>query len=469
MNFGEKLTQLRKEKGMSQEELANNLNVSRQAVSKWESNSSYPETDKIIAICKLFNCSMDEIIGLKNGTKKSEKIIDKCNIFFDKIINAIKLFCDMTFKQKMKCFFEMCFYTIILMTLYLIFDELLISITRKILYILPTELLRILIQVIEGIYCLAFIISSVYILVKLYQIRYLNYYEEYLKNKKDKNFNSEEYIKENVKIESVKEEKIIIRDSNSDFKPLTLLKKLWTAFLKLISSCIVFGLILVFVMLIAITIFVVYFINYGLLIFYVALGLLGSIIMLYIMIELLIKFIFNLKQSTKKLFVMFIISIIMLGISSGLFACELTNFKIINEPIYNRKIKEEIIEYKENLVIDFLNYNFTEIIIEDREDILIEFYGTENNLYNVSLFKDDRECEIDSSKIYNYSAYYYDIEFNEVRLSDFIQTGLELIKDKEIVTADSYYEVKPKLYISEEIYNKLIANNNKVLQCYNFR
>ena len=66
MSFGEKLAKLRKEKGMSQEELAQELNVSRQAVSKWESNSSYPETEKIVQICKLFNSSMDELIGLKD-------------------------------------------------------------------------------------------------------------------------------------------------------------------------------------------------------------------------------------------------------------------------------------------------------------------------------------------------------------------------------------------------------------------
>ena len=51
MKFGDKLIKLRKKNGMSQEDLANLLNVSRQSVSKWESNNTYPETDKIIQIC----------------------------------------------------------------------------------------------------------------------------------------------------------------------------------------------------------------------------------------------------------------------------------------------------------------------------------------------------------------------------------------------------------------------------------
>ena len=63
MKFGDKLIKLRKKNGMSQEDLANLLNVSRQSVSKWESNNTYPETDKIIQICNIFNCSMDDLIN----------------------------------------------------------------------------------------------------------------------------------------------------------------------------------------------------------------------------------------------------------------------------------------------------------------------------------------------------------------------------------------------------------------------
>ena len=114
MSFGEKLTQLRKERRMSQEDLANNLNVSRQAVSKWESNNSYPETDKIIAICKLFNCSMDELIGLKEAKdKKENKILNLVNKYFDMITKGIKFFYCMTFKQKLKCLIEFSFYAIL--------------------------------------------------------------------------------------------------------------------------------------------------------------------------------------------------------------------------------------------------------------------------------------------------------------------------------------------------------------------
>lgn len=62
MTFGEKLQKLRKEKGMSQEELANQLNVSRQAVSKWENDQGFPETEKMLMIGNIFSTSMDYLL-----------------------------------------------------------------------------------------------------------------------------------------------------------------------------------------------------------------------------------------------------------------------------------------------------------------------------------------------------------------------------------------------------------------------
>lgn len=62
MSFGRNLIFLRKmRKQMSQEELAELLSVSRQTVSKWELDVCYPEINKVMEICKIFSCSMDEI------------------------------------------------------------------------------------------------------------------------------------------------------------------------------------------------------------------------------------------------------------------------------------------------------------------------------------------------------------------------------------------------------------------------
>lgn len=62
MTIGEKISRLRKETNYTQEQLADILGVSRQAISKWESNITYPETDKLIRLSKLFNCSLDYLL-----------------------------------------------------------------------------------------------------------------------------------------------------------------------------------------------------------------------------------------------------------------------------------------------------------------------------------------------------------------------------------------------------------------------
>lgn len=63
MEFNEKLQELRKGKGLTQEELANDLYVSRTAVSKWESGRGYPSIDSLKEISKYFSVSLDELLS----------------------------------------------------------------------------------------------------------------------------------------------------------------------------------------------------------------------------------------------------------------------------------------------------------------------------------------------------------------------------------------------------------------------
>ena len=63
MEFNEKLQELRKSKGMTQEELAKELYVSRTAVSKWESGRGYPNIESLKEISKYFSVSIDELLS----------------------------------------------------------------------------------------------------------------------------------------------------------------------------------------------------------------------------------------------------------------------------------------------------------------------------------------------------------------------------------------------------------------------
>ena len=73
MNVGEKIKKIRKMAGMTQEELAEKMNVSRQTISKWEKEISSPDLESAIALCELFEISLDDL--LKGGQPvKEEKI-----------------------------------------------------------------------------------------------------------------------------------------------------------------------------------------------------------------------------------------------------------------------------------------------------------------------------------------------------------------------------------------------------------
>ena len=62
MKFGENLKLIRKSKKMSQEQLAEKVNVSRQSVSKWETGDAYPEMSNILELCKIFNIKINDLI-----------------------------------------------------------------------------------------------------------------------------------------------------------------------------------------------------------------------------------------------------------------------------------------------------------------------------------------------------------------------------------------------------------------------
>ncbi len=70
MDFGTKLNLLRKNRGLSQEELAQRINVTRQTISKWELGDTIPDMTKLIELSQLFEISIDELVGFEVANKK---------------------------------------------------------------------------------------------------------------------------------------------------------------------------------------------------------------------------------------------------------------------------------------------------------------------------------------------------------------------------------------------------------------
>ena len=88
-SLGERLLELRKDKRLSQEEVAYKLNVTRQTISKWETDQSMPDFDKIVPLCELYGITPNELfIELKE--KESLKNTDTIDLEKEKIKNSKK-------------------------------------------------------------------------------------------------------------------------------------------------------------------------------------------------------------------------------------------------------------------------------------------------------------------------------------------------------------------------------------------
>lgn len=90
MSLGNNLVNLRKQKGWSQDELADNLNLSRQAISKWENDLSMPDVDNVKKISRVFSVGIDELLNNEVPKDKAVALDIKKQDKKDKIINLIK-------------------------------------------------------------------------------------------------------------------------------------------------------------------------------------------------------------------------------------------------------------------------------------------------------------------------------------------------------------------------------------------
>lgn len=88
MKLSERLISLRKQKGISQEELANELGISRQSVSKWESEQTTPDLDKIVFLSEFYSVSTDYILTGKEETVSNELKHDETSLYVSILLNV---------------------------------------------------------------------------------------------------------------------------------------------------------------------------------------------------------------------------------------------------------------------------------------------------------------------------------------------------------------------------------------------
>ena len=277
MRFCDKLPKLRKENNLSQEQLADRLGVSRQAISKWESGSSYPDMDKMIQICGVLNCTLEDLLddGTIKGNGKQVTNKNNLNTYFQDFLKFItksyNMFCSMTFKEKISLFVEMFVLCLLLFIVGKMISIVLSGLIYNILKFLPDNIHYFLANTIETIYMTVLLILGIIIVIHIFKIRYLDYFVT-IEDSPVKEKTIEEPIEkqENKKYVEKTKEKIIIRDpKHSTFSFFSFLAKLIIVAIKFFAILFAIPVIIFFIFSIFGSIISLCHVIYGSIFFYI--------------------------------------------------------------------------------------------------------------------------------------------------------------------------------------------------------
>ena len=429
--FINNLKKIRKNNNLSQEQLAEILGISRQAISKWESGSAYPEMEKIIQLCEKFNVNIDdllhkdieEIISEEQSKKNLNKYIE---IFLSYTSNTVNLFCSMNFKSKIKCLFEQCMLIFVLCIIFRIIGAIGNSLVYSIFNFLPNKVYYFISNLLESIYFIVSFIIATGILLYLFKTRYLDYFNDISTDK-----NKIDYSK--------KEEKIIIRDpEHSNYSIFNFVIKLFIMGFKGLILFATFFVIFILIGLFAgfAASFAIY--KTGLFFIGIALSFLSSGIICVIITLLFLNFVFDRKNDKKKIIWSLIISLVAFGIGCGMTCLGFMDFEFKEV----KDLKSIEMDMEEDLYIrEFKNIEYIE---EERDNIKLEFKI--NKGYNVS-YHDENEYGV---LLYTYC----DNRFK------FIKSFIDNLNNKKIINIeDSISDIK--VYGNKSNINKIKDNYNK--------
>lgn len=456
------LKKIRKENNLSQEELAEKLGVSRQSISKWENNEAYPEMDKMIKICELFNLNIDELLNQNinevNSAKESKLNINKyIDDFLGFITKTIDMFTSMKFKYKIKCVFEQIILIGIISIMLLIIGAVLSNIYTSLNGLLPDVLFYGIFRILKSIYLLLSFILGIILILHIFKVRYLDYYiivkEDDLDKviEKDKKMDTKEQIKKEDKIIIDKpKEKIVIRDKkHSVYNFISGLLQIVIFIIKLIAG--LFALAAIFSLIGLIILLVISFIfgNTHLLFIGTLLTLIGIIVINVIVLIIIYNFILSKKSKKNRLALVFLLSTILIGTGIGVFIVGMTKLDYVSLDNKNYYINKEMyIEMKKDFFIDDYMNRIT-YIESDNTDIKIEYIY--HPLFDVKPI--DR-----NNKLY-FSHY-----LEEYKIGDILKIIIKDINNEKIV---NYSQFEIKVYTTKENIELLKNNQQKYFEKIN--
>ncbi len=434
--FSENLKRIRKENNLSQEQLADELGVSRQAISKWESSVAYPEMDKIIMICNKFNLNIDDLLnkdikevkGEEESKKRINNVIDSVLKF---ITDSINLFSRLSFKSKIKCLFEQAVIMFLLFCISFLLGHIFSGLFSNIFVIFPYKIEYFLDNIIDQILIILFIFGSVMVMAHVFKIRYLDYYYK-LNDKKES-------------VEELKDEKgnkrILIRDPKHSeyrfikglFKFIVLIVKFFLfTFGLFLSAMIVFLCVsLVLSFLVAKT---------GLFFIGLLLSIIASILICVVVLVSIYNFVFNRQINKKRVIYSFVILLVVLGAGIGISTIGALKFEVIDEPEY--KVVNREYEMKDGLVL-YPGLGEEEITYVETNDNNVKVDYKVTKLSNVQDYFDEEDV---------IRAYVYLNNPVEV-----VKTIITNISNKKIVPIDSELD-SVTIYSNKDNIKKLKEN-----------
>ena len=379
MKFCEKLQKLRKEKGYSQEELADLLDVSRQAVSKWESGTTYPEMDKLLSLCKIFNVTLDDLTNDEVSTKtiKEKNINSFSNLVYtllEMIGKSIEMFKSMHRREIVKCISKLFILFIILLMFRIPFSILDESVGR-IFMNFPGEVYRTLFSIWLFLSTAIYLVLFLAVFIYVYKTRYLDKFDPDKVTKENVESSKEEVKEENIKPETTN---VKVERERHSFVIFDILGAIFNAFVKIFLFFMMIPVVVLFVIFIIITILMLIIQFIGIHYIGLLIAFLGVSIVSFVVMEIFIRLLFNNSIKFKKSFILFTIGLILGSAGVAVSAVEIANTKYIDDipSGITMDVYEATINMKDNLVLAPYLYDTHYVIDDTINDIKIsvEYY-----------------------------------------------------------------------------------------------
>ena len=456
MKFGENLQKLRKEKGFSQEQLAEKLGVTRQSVSKWESGASYPEMDKIVSLCNMFHCDLDVLINkdvTEERQRKDASSIVK-SLFqgaTDYVKKTIYLFEHKSIKELIK----ICSQIIIIVLVILCFSipfMLLKEIVVDLFYTGDNWFSLFFSKFWGFLFNASYTILAIITFLYIFKVKFLDG-EEIIVEEVEEDSSEDKEEESHASLENKKTKVVRVKHHN-DFSLLDLFSKAITVCIKGILLFMLIPAVVGVIMLIIGLVLLIVLIFKGLLLMGPILFVLGISVFSIVVIELILDFIFNLNFSKRRVIITILSSIVVSAIGLGLSIWYFLNLNIVSDvpSRFKSAAVEEDYTMNDNFFVYYYDYGYTKFVYDesysDKVRVRVDYYPFAND---ISLDQNDDGVYLDFDVV------------RGVNLKEITDSVIDDLKNGEIHTYDKLNQVTMTITSSKANIDKMKDNYQKYL------